>query len=413
MRILFFSNYYPPYARGGYEQWCQEVTEELVRRGHTAEVVTSSPPQARPRVDQGDLVVHRCLELEADMGYWQTALRFVRRQRLNQENLARLRRIMAVSRPDVAFIWGMWNVPRSVPALVEQLLPGRVAYYLCDYWPALPSAYEQYWRTPSGRAFTRLPKRLVGQWALRQISNENPARLRLEHVMCVSRGVLDRLRAANVPLGDVSIVYGGTQVEDLAAYPIASEEPDRLKLLFSGRVTREKGADVALRALSLVPEPHRHRITLDFMGVVSPAFRQELSTFACLHNLEQQVSFLGGIPRSEVPAVLAKHDVLVFPSVWDAFPRAVLEAMAAGLVVVGTTAGGTGEVLIEDETGLTFPVGDAESLARQLHRLLVVPGLRKRLAEAGRHRVVSQFTLSRMVDEIESRLIAISTQARA
>ncbi len=347
------------------------------------------------------------------MGYWQTALRFVRRQQLNQKNLTLIRNIIAASRPDVALIWGMWNVPRNVPALVEQLLPGRVAYYLCDYWPALPSAYEQYWSTPSGRAFTRLPKRLMGRWALRQLAHDAPVRLRMEHVMCVSQGVLDRLKAANIALGEASIVYGGTQVEQLANYPIAAEEPAKLKLLFSGRVTREKGADVALRALSLVPEPYRQRLTLDFMGPVSPAFRQELSTFASQHGLGQQISFLGGIPRSEVPAVLAKHDVLVFPSVWDAFPRAVLEAMAAGLVVVGTTAGGTGEVLLEGETGLTFPVGDVESLARQLHRLLVVPGLRKRLAEAGRQRVVSQFTLPRMVDEIESKLRAISTQAGA
>lgn len=413
MKILFASNYYPPFAYGGYEQWCQEVAEALTQRGHTIRVLTSRAPLDTETEIDGPVRKDRLLHLEADPRYWHTTVRFLRREQLKQENLAHVRRIITEFRPDVAFIWGMWNVPRAVPALVEQLLPGRVAYYLCDYWPALPSAYEQYWSTLSGRAFSRLPKRLVGRWALRQISHEAPVRLRMEHVMCVSQGVLDRLKAASLALGNVSIVHGGTQVEQLADYPIAPEEPDKLKLLFSGRVTREKGADVALRALSLGPEAYRHRLTLDFMGHVSPDFRQELNTFATLHNLGKQVSLLGGIPRSEVPTALAKHDVLVFPSVWDAFPRSVLEAMAAGLVVVGTTAGGTGEVLIEDETGLTFPVGDAESLARQLQRLLVVPGLRKRLAEAGRQRVMSQFTLSRMVDDIESRLGAISAQPGA
>jgi glycosyltransferase involved in cell wall biosynthesis len=79
--------------------------------------------------------------------------------------------------------------------------------------------------------------------------------------------------------------------------------------------------------------------------------------------------------------------------------------MAAGLVVVGTTTGGTGEILRNGETGLTFAPEDADGLAEQVTRLLIDPDLRCRLAQAGRHTVLENFTLDKMVNEIEAYLV--------
>src|ERR687887_17309 len=63
------------------------------------------------------------------------------RARLERQNLDQLSKLVAEVRPDAALVWGMWNVPRAVPALLEQLLGSRVVFYFCDYWPTLPSAY--------------------------------------------------------------------------------------------------------------------------------------------------------------------------------------------------------------------------------------------------------------------------------
>ena len=122
--------------------------------------------------------------------------------------------------------------------------------------------------------------------------------------------------------------------------------------------------------------------------------------------MQERVHFLGAAKRSEVPQVLAQHDVLLFASEWDEpFARSVLEAMAAGLVVVGTTTGGTGEILVEGETGLTFAAGDAVQLAAQIQRLVDDPELRRRLAQSGRQIVRQYYTLGRMVDELEVELL--------
>jgi glycosyltransferase involved in cell wall biosynthesis len=79
--------------------------------------------------------------------------------------------------------------------------------------------------------------------------------------------------------------------------------------------------------------------------------------------------------------------------------------MASGLVVVGTTTGGTKEILREGETGLTFAPEDSVGLAEQVSRLNSHPGMGSKLAQAGRRTVREDFTLDKMVDEIENYLV--------
>ncbi|HEY9709366.1 MAG TPA: glycosyltransferase, partial [Oculatellaceae cyanobacterium] len=81
--------------------------------------------------------------------------------------------------------------------------------------------------------------------------------------------------------------------------------------------------------------------------------------------------------------------------------RITHEAMASGLVVVGTTTGGTKEILRDGETGLTFAPEDADGLAEQVTRLSRDLDLCSRLAQAGRRAVLENFTLDKMVKEIE------------
>ncbi len=416
MRILFLSNDYPPFERGGYEQWCYEVAVELSHRGHSVCVLTSHSPDKTGASEDNGVQVHRLLHLEADRRFWRTALRFfIQRKRFGRENLDHIQRLVAGFQPDVALIWGMWNVPRSVPALVEQLLPGRVAYYLCDWWPSLPSAYTQYWQTPSGRAITRLPKRLIGRVALAQLAKEPSIELHLEHPICVSRAIRERLVQVGISVDHAHVIYGGTQVDQFtmaAANRGYESDGSNLRLLYAGRLVPDKGVDTAIRAMTLIADQQDQPVTLDIIGAGDPAYERELRALVKRYALSERVSFRGRVPRSDMPAVLAQHDVLVFPSKWDVFPRMVLEGMAAGLVVVGTITGGTGEALVEGETGLTFPPGGADVLAGQIRRLLDEPALRWRLAKTGRRCVEERFAFKRMTDEIEAYLWGLDGESK-
>ena len=71
-----------------------------------------------------------------------------------------------------------------------------------------------------------------------------------------------------------------------------------------------------------------------------------------------------------MPRVYADHDVFVFPSIWEEpFSIGLLEAMACGQAVVGTTTGGSAEILVDGVNSLVFPPGDPRRLARQVKRL--------------------------------------------
>ncbi len=418
MRLLFISNYYPPFSLGGYELWCQEVAEALAGRGHKVTVLTSQKPKANQGESQNGVDVRRWLHLEAEPGFWATALRFfLHRKRHAQQNARVVGQTIAELRPDAALLWGMWNVPRSAPALVETLLPDRVAYYLCDYWLTLPSAFAQYWQTPSGRRITRTSKQLLARVALAQLGQETVSPLELTHSICVSRGLRDQLVRSGIPLQDATVIYGGISIEEFAVAPAAqgagaASADSYLRLLFAGRVTPDKGVHTVLAALGRLNENHRKHVTLDIVGRADPTYRRQLEAEIKRSELGQQVRFHDGAPRNAMPGIMTHYDVLVFPSVWpEPFARIPLEALASGLAVIGTTTGGTGEVLIHGETGLTFAPSDPEALSAQIKRLVDDPGLCTRLAIQGQKAVREHFTLRRMVDEIEAYLAKMIEQA--
>jgi glycogen synthase len=414
MRILFLSNYYPPNSRGGYELWCQEVAEALTQRGHQVRVLTTKSGNNHVQSNDHSPWVERKLWPEVESSLTQTALRLLKdRPRLESENLQQLHKLVMEFQPEVALIWGMWNLPRSLPALLERLIPGQVAYYICDYWLTLPNAYIQRWQAPASRSVTQLPKRLLGKYFLADLAKETPIQLELEHPICVSQAVRDILVEAGIQVSQAQVIYGGVKPEKFLSLGDKRGEHSnkRLKLLYMGRLEPEKGVHTAINAIAHLAKEGISSLTLDIYGQGDPPYEAGLRTLVKKNNLDHQIVFQGLISHQQVPQVLRQYDVLIFPSEWqEPFARTVLEAMAAGLVVVGTTTGGTGEILAENKTGLTFTAGNAEQLADQIQRLVNEPGLRESLAKAGQRCVLQNFTLTQMVAQIEVVLFELASE---
>jgi glycosyltransferase involved in cell wall biosynthesis len=102
--------------------------------------------------------------------------------------------------------------------------------------------------------------------------------------------------------------------------------------------------------------------------------------------------------ETDVPGLLAALDVYASPAIAEGLGLATIEAMAAGLPVVSTTAGGTSEVVEDGVTGLLVPPGKPVPLAAALTRLLRDPVLRRTMGEAGRTRAVAEFGEDRMLE---------------
>ena len=117
--------------------------------------------------------------------------------------------------------------------------------------------------------------------------------------------------------------------------------------------------------------------------------------------------------RDDVCDILPALDLVALPSSEESLPLSLLEAMAAGLPVVATTAGGIPECVADGETGTLVPPADVDALAEAIIPLLRDPSLRRRYGEAGRRRVREHFSPEVQTARIESVFASVVRRARA
>lgn len=407
MRILFVCNHYPPRHFGGYEELCQDVAIGLRRRGHQVTVLTSRPSPGRDAEAAGaasdEAEVIRSLETEVAVGDPLATPRLVLgRSGRAARNRRRVTEALAQARPEVAVVWAMWNLSPAIADSLEAALGPRVLYYVADYWPTLPDAVTQHLAAPSRRPITRLAKRLLA------VGFTRPGRrlsdgLRMPELACVSQAVLDALRSADVAVGRADVIHNG--IDPAQFQPVGDRpEPPPLHLLLAGRLAEDKGVFTAVAALALARSAGQD-LRLSLAGAAAPELEAALRLAIRQAGVQDQVHWLGRLPREQMPALVAAHHVLLVPSLWpDPLPRSAQEGMAAGLVVVASRLGGLPELVNHDENGLLFPPGDAAALALAIGRLAGDPALRRRLAEAGRRRVASDFDIQKTVERVEARL---------
>ncbi|MBI4418395.1 MAG: glycosyltransferase, partial [Ignavibacteriales bacterium] len=115
---------------------------------------------------------------------------------------------------------------------------------------------------------------------------------------------------------------------------------------------------------------------------------------------------------SEVPRLLRALDVLVVPSHSESFGYVAVEAMAMGIPVLGTKAGGLPEIVVDQETGFLVPPRDPAALAERLIILLKNKSLRSSMGKRGRRRALELFDFARSVEHLEEILVALPLRRR-
>ena len=162
-------------------------------------------------------------------------------------------------------------------------------------------------------------------------------------------------------------------------------------VIFVGRITRQKGVPVLLRAASsLIPEAQ-----LVLLAGAADTPEQLAEVTALVDGLRATRSGVFWIPemlpKSDVIQLLTHATVFAIPSIYEPLGIVNLEAMACGTAVVGSRTGGIPEVVAEGETGLLVPPGEPEPLADALNVLLRDPERARAMGQAGRKRAVAEF----------------------
>jgi len=250
-----------------------------------------------------------------------------------------------------------------------------------------------------GAALARVPVRVgtrrdinPGRTAL-ELTAQRAAYACAHVIVANAQAVSDRLRVERVPARKVTIVSNGL---DLSQFQPRRLEPPLRRVVTVANLRPEKGHDVMIDAAARVLERYPDA-RFDFVG--GGTEHERLVARVRERGISGAVSFLGH--SEDVPACLAAADIFVLPSRTEAFPNAVLEAMASGLPVVASKVGGVREIIEDERTGLLVPAGDPRALADQVCRLMADAGLGVRLGSAGRTMVEGRFSFDRMVDAFE------------
>ena len=218
---------------------------------------------------------------------------------------------------------------------------------------------------------------------------------RFDEVIVVSDAVGTTLRRWGVSGEKVSTICNGVDVERFseAATELRDEITTGSQALigFVGRLVSEKGGALLIRAAQqvLAVQPNTKFV---FAGE-GPA-RQEWETLAGELGISEHVSFVG--VREDMPGVYASLNMLVLPSLLEAFPMCLLEAMAAGKPVIATRVGAVPQLVRSEVTGLLLNPGDVDGLAAAIVRLLQHPELASRLGENGRAQVARHYSAEAM-----------------
>jgi glycosyltransferase involved in cell wall biosynthesis len=220
-------------------------------------------------------------------------------------------------------------------------------------------------------------------------------------------------------------IYNGVDTQVFYPRVRNEEEPDGERVIFVSRISPEKGLHVLLEAFEKVSK-HRPDAVLEIAGsdIVMPMdVTISLSDNPTIRELERfypgnypenlrqraravfngRVSFLGGLLHRQLAERIQQANVLVQPSVFDEpFGMAVAEAMASGVPVVASAAGGIPELVVDGETGLLVERDNPAALADAIIRLLADKQLARSMGEAGRVRAEATFSWECIVDSLHA-----------
>ncbi|MGQ7843954.1 glycosyltransferase family 4 protein [Granulosicoccus sp. 3-233] len=216
------------------------------------------------------------------------------------------------------------------------------------------------------------------------------------HVVTVSEFNVDFLRQRYQCHSDRIVrIYNGL---DLTRFAYQDPEPTATRLLAVGRLVEKKGFHILVEAIRILVHAGR-QVNCEIVGTGDEM--RNLQAQIDSGKLGDSVRLLGARPQSEVFVAMRSSALLACPCIVgddgnrDGLPTVLIEAMALGVPCISTDVTGIPELVLDNETGLCVPQGDAEALASAMLRILDDKALRQRLARAGRRRVERNFDQKR------------------
>ena len=309
-------------------------------------------------------------------------LRVDKRRRVDPEFVWKLRQAIRQWAPDVlhcySFTAELWG------AIATRLLPASERPTLIT---SVRGTYEWY---------------SANQWRMKHWASQ-----RSQGIISNSReGAEYAARQMGLPMSRFSIVHNGVEVPEPPADAVAAlrkeytattpngqaDAPFETLLLFVGRLVEHKNLPRLLDAFARVAAERPHvRLLLVGGGPLHDTLAARIREL----KLDERALLLG--ERSDVAALMKAADLLVAPSLREGMSNVILEAMALGLPVLATRVGGTPEVIEDGRHGVLVDPTDTQALADAMLQLIDDPVRRQAIGQAGRQKVLEQYSPPAMV----------------
>jgi glycosyltransferase involved in cell wall biosynthesis len=218
-----------------------------------------------------------------------------------------------------------------------------------------------------------------------------------QRTVCVGRDVMRMAREGDrIPGRKLRLIYNGVEtgadlMPDSEREKIRTSlglDAEALMIISVGRLSPEKDYQSLLQTLAQIAPA----TAAPFLVLVGDGpQRNDLARTASELGMKDRVLLLG--QRRDVPQLLAAADIFALSSISEGVSKAILEALAMGLVVVATAVGGTPELIEDGVTGILVPPSRPDIMAQALSRVLADPQLAERLGRAGQLRVEQSFSL--------------------
>lgn len=369
MKLVVVTGIFPP-DHGGPASYVPAIASSLAAAGHAVRVVCTSA------------AAH-------DDGGYPFVVRRIRRGQ--PKPLRALRAVATLARElvgaELVFVNGM-----RLESLLATLLVPTPAVHKVVMDDALQFAYNRGWFRGTQDEFQAAAKRpllRVVQWLYRRALH------RARAVIVPSEYLRGLVVGWGISPDRVHVVYNAAEpLPDAPAAPSAAAAGEKT-LVTVGRLVPWKGLE---SLVGVLPELPGTRLLL----VGDGPLRGELERLARDAGVDDRVVFTGPVPRARVAGLLRGADAFVFNSWYEGLPHSVLEAMAAGLPVVSTPAGGTAEIVEHLRNAVVVKIGDDRSLLEGIRAVLADPALAARLAAQARADVARRFSPAAMLRATEA-----------
>ncbi len=293
-----------------------------------------------------------------------------------------------INEVDLAAAWKLSRLVRKwQPAIVHAHDPHAVAMVSLGLSFGAPVPRPKV--VASRRVDFHLQGNAFSQWKYRQVDG----------FIAASGAIRDILVHDGIPAGRIVVVHDGIDVEKIAHRPSADLHaeywlPHGVPVVVNvGALVAHKGQKFLIEAMPAVLRevPDAHLVVFG-EGELRGALERQIKHL----SLEKHVLLPGF--REDVLSLMKSADLFVMSSITEGLGSAVLDAMAMGLAVVGTRAGGIPEAVVPGETGELVEPSEPKALAAAIVTLLKDTARRRAYGEAGRQRVARQFDVAHLVD---------------